>query len=37
MRIVVHRETPGFHVPRPADVIGTKEKVADAVGASIQA
>ena len=37
MRIVVHRETPGFHVSRPADVIRTKEKVADAVAARIQA
>ena len=39
MALVVHRDAPGFHVPRPADVIGviTKEHVADAVAASIQA
>jgi chloride channel protein, CIC family len=39
MALVVHREAPGFHVPRPADVIGviTKEHVADAVAAGIQA
>jgi CIC family chloride channel protein len=39
MAVVVHQDTPGFHVPRPADVIGviTKEHVADAVAAGIQA
>ena len=39
MALVVHRDAPGFHVPRPADVIGviTKEHVADAVAAGIQA
>ena len=39
MAVVVHQDSPGFHVPRPADVIGviTKEHVADAVAAGIQA
>jgi CIC family chloride channel protein len=39
MAVVVHQGTPGFHVPRPADVIGviTKEHVADTVAAGIQA
>ena len=39
MALVVHRDAPGFHVPRASDVIGviTKEHVADAVAASIQA
>src|SRR6185437_14565013 len=39
MALVVHRDAPGFHVPRPADIIGviTKEHVADAVAAGIQA
>jgi CIC family chloride channel protein len=39
MAVVVHQEAPGFHVPRPANVIGviTKEHVADAVAAGIQA
>jgi chloride channel protein, CIC family len=39
MALVVHQNAPGFHVPRPADVIGviTKEHVADAVAAGIQA
>jgi CIC family chloride channel protein len=39
MAVVVHQDAPGFHVPRPADVIGviTKEHVADAVAAGIQA
>jgi CIC family chloride channel protein len=38
MAVVVRQEFPGFHVPRPADVIGviTKEHVADAVAAGIQ-
>jgi CIC family chloride channel protein len=38
MALVVHPHTPGFHVPRPSDVIGviTKEHVADAVAAGIQ-
>lgn len=38
MAVVVHQNAPGFHVPRPADVIGviTKEHVADAVAAGIQ-
>jgi chloride channel protein, CIC family len=39
MALVVHQDAPGFHVPRPADIIGviTKEHVADAVAAGIQA
>jgi len=39
MALVVQQDTPGFHVPRPGDVIGviTKEHVADAVAAGIQA
>jgi len=39
MAVVVHQNAPGFHVPRPADVIGviTKEHVADAVAAGIHA
>lgn len=39
LALVVHRDAPGFHVPRPADIIGviTKEHVADAVAAGIQA
>ena len=39
MAVVIHRDAPGFHVPRPHDVVGviTKEHVADAVAAGIQA
>jgi chloride channel protein, CIC family len=39
MAVVVGHATPRFHVPRAADVIGviTKEQVADAVAAGIQA
>ena len=38
MALVVHQDVPGFHVPRPADIVGviTKEHVADAVAAGIQ-
>jgi CIC family chloride channel protein len=39
MAVVTREVASGFHVPRPADVIGviTKEHVADAVAAGIQA
>jgi CIC family chloride channel protein len=39
MALVVHQHAPGFHIPRPSDVIGviTKEHVADAVAAGIRA
>jgi CIC family chloride channel protein len=39
MAVVVRQDAPGFHVPRPADLVGviTKEHVADAVAAGIQA
>ncbi|HWD57986.1 MAG TPA: chloride channel protein [Stellaceae bacterium] len=39
MALVVPGNSPRFHVPRPADVLGviTKEHVADAVAAGIQA
>jgi len=39
MALVIRQDAPGFHVPRPADVVGvvTKEHVADAVAAGIQA
>ena len=39
MAVVVRSDSPRFHVPRPADVVGviTKEHVADAVAAGIQA
>jgi CIC family chloride channel protein len=38
MALVTRQNAPGFHVPRPSDVIGviTKEHVADAVAAGIQ-
>ena len=38
MALVVHRDQPGFHLPRPGDVLGviTKEHVADAVAESIK-
>ncbi|HEY1258734.1 MAG TPA: chloride channel protein [Stellaceae bacterium] len=39
MALVVHQAAPGFHIPRPTEVVGviTKEHVADAVAAGIQA